>query len=278
VKRYIEFWKMSGAGNDFIMLDNSDRSLDDILSPEFIRCLCMRGMSVGADGLIELRSGAEGLEMKYYNSDGHPASMCGNGGRCMARFAVERALAGGGRFGFRSDSGLHSALVTGEWRTRLWMTEPRIVFLDRPLGTAGGPLRCSLVDTGVPHLVAFVDDLENCSFETEAPLLRWHPETGGAGANVDFVSTSGGNRLMRTWERGVEGETLACGTGAVAAAIVLHELLGSGLPVELGVRSGLVLEVGRDDDGWWLEGEARIVYKGVLVAPCNTDGLTEGRP
>jgi diaminopimelate epimerase len=278
VTRRIEFWKMSGAGNDFIMLDNTDRSLDDLLSPEFIRGLCLRGLSVGADGLIEMRSGSGGLEMKYYNSDGRPASMCGNGGRCLARFAVERSLAGGGRFGFRSDSGHHSALVTGEWRTRLWMTEPGIVFLDRPLDTPAGTRRCSLVDTGVPHLVAFVDDLEDCSFEKEAPLLRWHPETGGAGANVDFVSTSGGARLIRTWERGVERETLACGTGAVAAAIVLHELHGSDLPVELGVRSGLVLEIGRDDDGWWLEGEARIVYRGVLVAPCHIDGLTEDRP
>lgn len=267
----LEFVKMSGAGNDFIVLNNMDSTLDSILNTDFIRNTCRRGLSVGADGLIEMRSDPEyAFRMKYYNNDGKLAEMCGNGGRCIARFAASTGIVTeSGIFSFRSDAGVHLAEITGPDCVRLWMTKPQIHFIDHSIPFLSGDIRLSFLDTGVPHAVVFTDDDNFNGITKMAPLLRKHQIFGEKGANVNFVFITGKSELrMRTWERGIEDETFACGTGAVASVIcanILHELE---LPVRVLVKSGLVLNVGKNSSGWWLEGEARLVYSGILKNPC----------
>ena len=262
----MRFVKMSGAGNDFLALDNRDGSLDDLITVEYIRRVCTRNISVGADGVLELLADPDHLfRMRYYNSDGGRAEMCGNGGRCMAVFAGMLGLAGGEPFTFKSDVGIHRALVCGPEEARIWMTDPEEAFLERNIELPGGSARISLVDTGVPHAVELAEELNDEAF-ARAPLVRRHPEMGESGANYDLVAASGERLEIRTWERGVEGETLACGTGAVAAAYVAAKLMSTSLPVTVRVRSGLELLVGRDRHGWWLQGEARPVFRGEILS------------
>lgn len=259
------FWKMSGAGNDFIMVDNRSGDLTDRLTRKRIANLCRRGLSVGADGLIEIMESSEHpFRMRYSNSDGGEAEMCGNGARCICRFAHELGLVPRGeKFTFESAAGVHSGLVTGDSEARIWMTEPRLYWWSgRALSETG--LETGFADTGVPHAVVFTDDVDDGTFETLAPLVRSAAEFLPAGANADWVQVlPGGSLVMRTWERGVEGETLACGTGAVASAMIAEAVHDSvTLPVTIRVRSGLDLVVGRDDTGWWLQGESRFIYRG----------------
>ncbi|HPJ27714.1 MAG TPA: diaminopimelate epimerase [Candidatus Sabulitectum sp.] len=263
----LTFWKMSGAGNDFIMVDGRNRESGPI-HREMIAELCARGLSVGADGLIEiLGSRGAAFMMRYYNSDGGRAEMCGNGARCICRFAAHLDLVPmNGEFLFESDAGIHRGIVLSDTEARIWTTEPRVHWLERPLSDPPG-LVASFLDTGVPHCVVFAGDMEDGSFEELAPLVRRSLDMGEAGANADWVMVQpDGSLSMRTWERGVEGETLACGTGAVASALAAAEIFENvTLPVEIRVRSGRTLTVGRDHSGWWLQGEARIVYRGELL-------------
>ena len=262
-----DFVKMSGAGNDFIVFDNRDSSLDTLLTRENIRRLCTRSLSVGADGLLELRECPHtSFRMKYYNSDGGEAHMCGNSGRCISAFAAAAGAApASGRFQFMSGAGLHSAELFPDGTVGLWMTEPVIHFLEEEITTSAGVVAVSYADTGVPHAVTFVDNLSDGIFEKLAPMIRAHPSFLPEGANSTFVSSLGRSQaVMRTWERGVEGETLACGTGAVAAALVGRELGLFDLPMDIRMKSGLLLSVGLDKSGWWLRGEARTVYAGSL--------------
>lgn len=264
----MRFVKMSGAGNDFILVDRTGDAPPPALSPAGIRMLCARGLSVGADGLIEiLPDTGSAFRMRYANSDGGVAAMCGNGGRCAAVFAASLGLVpASGPFTFRSDAGLHRAEVTGPDSARIWLTDPVLHFAGGTVEVGDGVRRAvSLADTGVPHAVLFPPDSLECDFPVEAPILRRHPRFGAGGANVDLAVPAGRSSMtLRTWERGVEGETLACGTGAVAAVFCGERLGLLDLPVRVRVASGLLLGVGVDDAGWWLEGEARIVYLGEL--------------
>lgn len=263
------FTKMSGAGNDFVVVDNTSEDLSSLLTRDFISRICRRGTGIGADGLLELlppaREGA--FSMVYYNSDGGRAAMCGNGARCICRFAATAGVVKeGSEFLFTSDSGTHRGLVTSRNTARVWMTEPSVAFLTREIDF-GRKWPVSLVDTGVPHAVVFREDIHDGSFEQWAEALRSHPDLGPRGANADWVKPMPDGTLeIRTFERGVEGETLACGTGAVAAALVMARTRPEfRLPVEILVRSGLKLTVGQDSSGWWLAGQAAEVYRGTLM-------------
>ena len=259
---------MSGAGNDFIMVDNRKGQLDTVLTTDRIASLCGRGLSVGADGLIELRESRKGsFRMKYYNSDGGAADMCGNGARCICRFSALLGVTEEGReFSFESDAGTHRGLVTGNSEARIWMTNPELYFTGDVLRAGDREFTVGYADTGVPHALVFTEDIEDGSFEKYAPLLRSHPSFS-SGANASWVKVeSDGSLVIRTFERGVEDETLACGTGAVAAALIGSERFDSvNIPVRILVRSGLFLTVGKDSGGWWLQGEARIVYRGEML-------------
>lgn len=264
----IKFLKMSGAGNDFIMVDNREGQYTSALTGQRIARLCRRGLSVGADGLIELRTDeSNSFAMKYYNSDGGPAEMCGNGARCICRFAVELGVVQmGEEFSFISDAGIHRGLVTNESEARIWMTKPVLHFLGKTISLEDD-IDVSFADTGVPHAVVFSEDVEDGSFEKYASGLRSHSEFGFEGTNVNWVKLNADNSLlMRTFERGVEGETLACGTGAVASALIASERFDEvSFPVSITVRSGLELVVGKDSFGWWLQGQARIIYRAELI-------------
>lgn len=220
----ITFSKYDGAGNDFVVIDN--RNIAVTLSAEQIALLCHRRRGVGADGLLLLCK-AEGdydFAMRYYNSDGYPADMCGNGGRCIAAFAHRLGLGtmveGRPRLRFVADDGPHLAEVV------MWDKESRlgIVSLGMREVEAAGVVRCMegwLLNTGVPHYVQRVEDLEHYDVVGEGRRLRHMPELGPGGANVNFVEDLPDGRLMvRTYERGVEDETWACGTGVTACAIV----------------------------------------------------------
>lgn len=264
----MKFWKMSGAGNDFVMIDNRAGQSSTVLTSERIASICRRGLSIGADGLIELRESTESaFRMKYYNSDGGAADMCGNGARCICRFSTLLGITEPGReFSFESDAGKHRGLVTGHSEARIWMTEPELHYTRGNVTAEDRIFSVGYADTGVPHVVVFGEDLEDGSFEKYAPVLRAHPSFPG-GANASWIGKEpDGSLVMRTFERGVEGETLACGTGAVAAALLASERFESvKLPVSILVRSGLTLTVGHDSAGWWLQGEARIVYRGEML-------------
>lgn len=246
----LSFVKMNGAGNDFVVLDNRAGSLK--LSPRQIAHLCDRHRGVGADGLLvvesPLRAGVD-FRMRYYNSDGGEAEMCGNGARCFARFAsglLEADPSGraGACISFETQAGPIQAELCGDGTVRLAMSEPHsfseAVFLS--YNTKRGEV--NFINTGVPHAVVFVDDIANVDVAGDGRALRYHEHFAPAGTNVNFVQAKGpGHLIVRTYERGVEGETLACGTGVTAAALLHHIRTQSPSPIAVDVRGGDTLHV-----------------------------------
>lgn len=259
------FCKLTGAGNDFIAVDNRNGQHDRLLTEEFIRGVCSRAISVGGDGFLELRNDDEvDFFMVYYNNDGKRVEMCGNGGRCIVRFAFETGIISGKSVvKFRSDSGIHRAELVDK-EIKLWMTKPVKNFTDKKIISNKSKWSVSGINTGVPHAVIFVENIDKVDVNLIAPDIRSSDLFGPPGANVDFVSIRDGGIFIRTFERGVEAETLACGTGAVAAALISNEKNLIELPVSVHVRSGMILTVGVDMDKPWIQGEARLVYKGEL--------------
>ena len=261
----IPFWKMSGAGNDFILIDNRTGLVSaDEIRPRVPR-LCAPHVSLGADGLIliESASGAADFKWRFFNADGSEAEMCGNGARCAARFAHLNGIAPA-RMTFETIAGPIQARVEGG-RVRVRLTEPRALALGVRLPIEGGTdFSADFVNTGVPHAVVFVDDPGSMDVSGVGRAIRFHPEFAPAGANANFVRVDGRHAMrIRTYERGVEGETLACGTGSVASAVVAA-------PVTLAARSGIDLTVhfARSNGTFGeidLEGDARIVCKGELT-------------
>ena len=263
----IRFTKMHGAGNDFILADN--RRGDFPADAGTIRRLCHRRFAIGADGLLLLEA-AEGADfsMRYFNADGGEAEMCGNGARCIARFA-HRIGAAGRRMTFRSRSGLHRAEVHGE-KVRVVLTEPSEIRPGLTLQVGERTIHGMHINTGVPHFVTFVEDLGAVPLESLGPALRHHEALRPAGANVDFVRIEGPQRIaVRTYERGVEAETLACGTGVTASAIAAHLARGVPAPVRVLTAGGVELGVSwtRSGDRFEevvLEGDAVFVFDGKL--------------
>lgn len=260
------FYKMSGSGNDFVVIDAREPYDATLESEAAIRALCSRGTGVGADGLVLLKD-APGIDfqMVYYNADGSRASMCGNAALCCTRLAS------------LSDSGAELEFETDSGRIRGRMTEagPEIdlapVAVVRP--DAGLPLAASeqcagFALAGVPHVTVLVTEVDDVDVIARGRAIRTARELMPDGANANFVCRRGATWAIRTYERGVEGETLACGTGAVASAILIAEWGLSSEPVSLTTRSGSVLRVRleRRPEGWRpsLAGEGRIVFKGVL--------------
>jgi diaminopimelate epimerase len=263
----ISFTKMSGTGNDFIVFDNRDGRFSGTESA-FFSAVCRRGLSVGADGVILAERGSSApVRMRYYNADGGEAALCANGARCTARFAVEKGFTGESRFALEASDGIHEMEV-GADVVRLRLSRPE-GYRASP-GLTGDPrLReGGFIDTGVPHLVLFVDDpavLEELDVAAVAPFYRHHPSFP-QGANVNFVALQAdGSIRVRTFERGVEGETLSCGTGCAASAL-LASLDGSAAsPVRVLTRGGTL---GVEFDPEWrnviLSGPAVSVFDGVL--------------
>lgn len=239
----VKFWKMNGAGNDFVVLDNRDMALT--LSKEQIAGMCHRQRGIGADGLLMVEPSRDGADyrMRYYNADGGEAEMCGNGARCFARFV--NFLEGGAleKTSFETIAGVIEGQFSGE-RVRIQLSPPFDLNLQQSLELDGLLHAVHSVNTGVPHAVLFVDDLSTAEVKRIGAATRYHSHFAPAGTNVNFVQVLAPDRLsIRTYERGVEDETLACGTGMVASAIVHHELTGSPVPIHVEVLGGDTLEV-----------------------------------
>lgn len=265
----IPFYKMNGAGNDFIVIDNRAAVVPDMPLNEFAFLLCRRKMAVGADGLILVEnSDTADFNWRFFNSDGSGAEMCGNGARCVARFAYLNGIAGS-EMSFETLAGVVSASVQAD-RVRVKMTEPENLVLYDNVDVAEGSVPISRVNTGVPHVIVMISQLAEMDVVGLGRQIRFHPAFGTAGTNVNFVEPEpDGSVSIRTYERGVEDETLACGTGAVAAAMVVSLKLGKQSPVQVLTRSGAALAVHFREAGGmfsdvYLEGDARIVYTGEI--------------
>lgn len=269
----LAFEKMSGAGNDFIIIDHRRRLLQREEQPEFARKVCRRKFSVGADGMILIEESREAdFKWQFYNADGSVAEMCGNGARCAARFAFRHGIAGRS-MRFETIAGIIEAeVLAGEETVSLRMTEPVDCQLGRSLELGGRQLAVPSINTGVPHAVIFVDG-------SDIPIKEWGREVRNhrlfqpAGTNVNFIRLLADGRLqVRTYERGVEDETMACGTGAVASAIIAAVLGKVASPVQVVTSGGEQLTVVFDlpEAGMIrnvrLQGPARRIYEGHLTA------------
>jgi len=268
----VPFWKMSGAGNDFVLLDGIGGAVAR-LDGAWIAAVCTRGTGIGADGLIVLEPGDRApIRMRHWNADGLENPFCGNGTRCAARLAFLRGYAGR-EFTLETGAGtLEARVLAGE---RVSIEAPRVPAEIRPMritldgGGAPREIAGAFVETGVPHFVLEVPDVSEVDPLTAAPPIRRHPAFGAPGTNVDFVRRRAPDRLdIRTFERGVEGETLSCGSGAIAAALWAWSQGAAGDTVTLMTRSGAPLTVRREAGAQGgrlrLEGDARMLCRGEI--------------
>jgi diaminopimelate epimerase len=276
----IHFFKMTGAGNDFIVIDNRKGLVDADHCRDFVRYACRRQLSVGADGMILIESDPEvDFKWRFFNADASEGEMCGNGARCAARFASLMGIVRGPRMAFRTLAGIIKAELLGD-RIKVQMTPPHSLRLDLSLEAEGRTFRVDSVNSGVPHAVYFAADeneLESMDVLRYGHALRFHPQFKPAGTNADFVYVRDARHMIvRTYERGVEGETLACGTGCIASGLIAAARGRVVSPVEVNTRGGETLKVYFEMSGGMqnpagiqfkevcLEGEARIAYEADL--------------
>ncbi|NLI81506.1 MAG: diaminopimelate epimerase [Deltaproteobacteria bacterium] len=273
----IPFMKMTGSGNDFILVDNRNGLLDLESVGRIVPMACRRKLSAGADGFILIEDDPEvDFSWRFYNADGSEAEMCGNGSRCAARFAILKGIATGPRLSFRTLAGIVQAEVRGR-RVKVRMPPPHGLETDIRLDRDGRPFSLDFINTGVPHVVQLLEDklaLEAANVFEWGRWLRHHPRFHPAGTNVNFAHVFDSHHMaIRTYERGVEAETLACGTGSIAAALVAaaRKLVTS--PVEVLTRSGETLTIHFKDPpplgqaastSVFMEGEARVAYEAEL--------------
>lgn len=254
----LRFWKMSGAGNDFVLLDGLPRGTS---GARLARKLCDRRLGIGADGLLVMSKNGKKLRLSYWNADGS-AAFCGNGSRCGAIWASEQGWVKGRNFVLETNRGPLAVRMTGKGRAEVNMPSPYGLILNKKIKTNAGKItKINFVNTGVPHVIIFVPNLTKTKVAELGRELRFHKAFGKPGANVDFVQVKASVLHLRTYERGVEDETLACGTGVVAAAFIARVLGRAGSPVSVKVRSGATLTVSFED-GARLEGPAEVVYIG----------------
>jgi len=274
----LPIYKMTGSGNDFVMLDARVSPPSD-WRPQDMQAVCARGTGIGADGIVFVGPGstAGSTRMIYYNADGSHAAMCGNAALCSTTLAAHLGIAPASGMELETDAGAYRSRAAAAGRAELHLAP-----VDPPAVVPGialieGERRAALARVGVPHLVVVVEDVDAVALMDRGHGLRFDPALGPDGANINFISSKGSARdgrqvwRMRTYERGVEGETLACGTGAVAAACAIEEWGLGKLPVDIQSRSGRLLTIratraasGRYDDVW-LVGEGRMVFRGVIT-------------
>lgn len=270
----IEFVKMNGAGNDFIVIDNRKGVLKNLEISTFVRLVCRRRKSIGADGLMILEdSNKADFKMRYFNSDGSEGEMCGNGARCIARFAYLLGVAEE-EMKFETMSGIHEAFIIGE--------NVRIIFPDLNINTfklnqrndfGFGEIEYHFATVGVPHAVIYRKDVESMNDDLLKDLgrkVRYNLNVFPKGTNVNFVKISDENEIIvRTYERGVEDETFACGTGSIASCVISH-LLSKVQPPVLVKAKGGKLKVGFEKissflKNVYLEGDAKVVAQGYIL-------------
>ena len=257
-----EFWKYQGNGNDFILLD--ERGADRQLSTEQIRKLCDRNFGIGADGLMMLTESAVSyFKMDYYNADGKLSSMCGNGGRCISVFAHLLEIAPKA-MSFEAYDGIHKAIIEEElikgkkYAVSLQMTDVSAVEQSG---------KYYFLDTGSPHYVEFVENLVEMDVVKEGRLTRYSERFSPEGTNVNFVEIKDNRLFVRTYERGVEAETLSCGTGVTASAIAAFLETGK-KDFQIQTSGGAFRIAFEESEGVfnsvWLYGPAELVFKGIV--------------
>lgn len=264
----IKFIKMHGAGNDFILVDDRAASFP-AADTGWIRKICAPREGIGSEGLILLQASKDAdFAMRFFNPDGSEAEMCGNGLRCAARLAHDLGIAGK-EMTILTKAGRLRALIRANG-VRVSMPPPSDVRLNFNLRVEGRGMACNFINTGVPHLVVETDGLEQVDLARLGPLLRYHAEFAPKGTNVDYMSVAGGSALkVRTYERGVEAETLACGTGITAGAIIAALNNKVKPPVQATCRHGDILEVdfklrGNNITDVTLSGPAEYVFEGTI--------------
>lgn len=269
----INFSKMSGNGNDFIVIDNRNGIYNEYRdNNEFIKKVCARGLSVGADGVIFIENSDNkdnDFKWQFFNSDGSVAEMCGNGARCAARFAYLEKIADK-KMKFETLAGIIEAEIIeneGEVEVKTMLTTPFDLSLDKKINVIENEYDIHSLNTGVPHAVIISDNVGNMDVHNIGSSIRYNTDFAKNGTNVNFIEVTGNNSLkIRTYERGVEGETLACGTGCAASAIIaIKKGLVNG-PVKLLTSGGKTLTVYYEEDKniVYLQGEGRRVYTGIL--------------
>ena len=266
-------YKMTGSGNDFVMVDARVSTPAD-WTPEDMQAVCARGTGVGADGIVFVGPGshAGAARMIYYNADGSHAAMCGNAALCSTTLAAHLGVGTPDGMDLETDAGTYQSRAVEAARAELHLAP-----VERPAAVPGLALAADeqqavLTKVGVPHLIVLVDDIDQVAVMERGRALRFDPALAPDGANINFLSKDAtGLWRMRTYERGIEGETLACGTGAVGAGCTIQEWGLGSLPVDIQSRSGRMIGVraaraqnGRYDDVW-LIGEGRMVFRGVIT-------------
>jgi len=263
----INFSKAVGTGNDFIVIDNRENIVKDPIS--LTKRMCKRKHSVGADGVLLLeKSSSSDFKMRIINPDGSEVSMCGNGARCAAMYAFKNTWVKE-YFSIETDAGiLEAAIIEGQ--VKLKMTDPVDLEQTKDILINSETINGYFINTGVEHFISFVDDIENVQVKKTGKEIRDHETFTPAGTNANFVKVIGDNDIIiRTYERGVEDETLACGTGATASAIMANIVKGVRSPVNVLTRSGEYLKIYFNVDGdqvteVYMQGPARIVYNGTI--------------
>ena len=266
----LRFTKMNGAGNDFVVIDNRSRQFS--LDGKTIARLCDRHRGVGADGLlaVEPADGQADFRMRYYNADGGEAEMCGNGARCFARYSARLMPEKPASLSFETQAGVITAKHEGDL-VSLDMGRPTDHRAPQVFDLGGASHEIHFLNTGVPHAVVFVSDVEKVDVQNLGRTIRRHEAFEPKGTNANFAQALDKNHLVvRTYERGVEGETLACGTGVCAAALLHALATGAASPVHVTVRGGDTMRVDftQDADGSFasakLTGPADFVFDGVI--------------
>ena len=270
-KKYnIRFTKAVASGNDFVIIDDKDGQIkkSGLNYGEMARDICRRHLSVGADGILVLEGAADAdFRMRIINPDGTEVDMCGNGARCSALYAAYKGW--GTSFNILTGAGMLGAEVSGN-KVRLKMSTPTDLKLEINLGLGDSMMNVSFINSGVPHVVHFVKDIEDYPVVAIGRKVREHSFFAPGGTNVNFVGERVGDEFpVRTYERGVEDETLACGTGSVASALILGLSGQTVPPVKMRTKSGEILTVhyeilGDKVQNVYLEGSADIIYEGGL--------------
>ncbi len=284
---HIDFLKMSGAGNDFVVIDNRLGAVTEPAS--FARVVCDRRRGVGADGLLLLeKSKRSDFQMNYYNADGSYGGMCGNGGRCISRFARLKKIVASEEIKFEALGYVYRAHLIKD-DVKLTMKDPSDIRLNQMLPMDGLNIIFHYIDTGSPHCVIFLDEnkdihgtLRDLDVYGIGKTIRHHRSFSPKGTNVNFIERVDSNTIrIRTYERGVEAETLACGTGSVASAIMANQLGGVGVPVVVQTQGGESLQVDFKNRGMSvyeevsLLGSAHVTFAGAIRYNSSTHTIVD---
>jgi diaminopimelate epimerase len=266
----VEFTKMNGSGNDFIIINNMNKIFSSDEFRRYVTSICRRKLSIGADGVIILEpSAVADFKWRFFNADGSEAEMCGNGSRCAAKYAFEHGISE--KFlKFETLAGIIEAEIKDK-SVKVLITKPFNLQMDYEIFIKDKKYFVSSINTGVPHVVKFVKELENYDVEKMGKLIRYHEFFQPNGTNVNFVSVESRDTLqIRTYERGVEAETLACGTGSVAAALIAYKKSFVKKPVKVKNQGGetLVIDFTEENGSFgkvFLEGDAKFVFQGKIL-------------